>query len=318
MYYIIVNPASKTGRGQIIWEELQKELDRKKVEYTVFLTKKSGDATDYARQLSSQSKQEELNVIVLGGDGTMNEVVNGLENVEQVKLGYIPTGSSNDLARATGIQTQPIQALEAIFRGDRVLQMDIGQVTYDIAPQDSPTGERMSRSRRFCVSSGVGFDAAVCEEALHSKMKKLLNKLRLGKLTYLGIAVRQLMSGPTVPCRITLDHQKEIILKKFLFVASMIHQYEGGGFKFCPDANYEDGLLDICVVGELPKARMFRILPTAFKGNHLKFEHIDAYRAKTVDIQIDEPIWLHTDGEVPCRTDKVQLTCLEKKMNLYY
>ncbi len=77
----------------------------------------------------------------------------------------------------------------------------------------------------------------------------------------------------------------------------MIHRYEGGGFKFCPDADYSDGYLDVLVVGNISKLKVLRILPTALKGEHLRFPGLKAYRAKKVVVKTQVPIPVHVDGE---------------------
>ena len=165
--------------------------------------------------------------------------------------------------------------------------MDLGTVTYEDG-----------QSRHFCVSCGIGYDAAVCEEALHSKMKNVLNKIGLGKLTYLSIALKQLFAAKAVSGKITLDNGYPITIDNMLFTACMLHRFEGGGFMFCPDADATDGILNLCVVGDLPKPIILMALPTAFSGSHYRFEGITPYQAKQVTIESSAPLWVHTDGEV--------------------
>ena len=179
--------------------------------------------------------------------------------------------------------------------------MDLGTITYDDG-----------RTRRFAVSCGIGFDAAVCEEALHSNIKKICNKIGLGKLTYLGIALKQLFAAKSVSCNLILDEEPPIHINKLLFITSMIHRYEGGGFMFCPDANAADGYLDLCVVGDVPKLLILAALPTAFKGKHYFIKGVTAYRAKKVRIEISKPLWLHTDGEVCRKTTTFTATCQQQ------
>ena len=224
MYHIIVNPASKSGRGHLIWNEIKQELDSKREQYQVYFTEKSGDAQSYAEKITTCIKEDFVSMIVLGGDGTMNEIINGIHDFGRTHIGYIPTGSSNDFARDMNYSKNPIEALHAIIDQKNIKLMDLGIVTYELdseedAVTDINVGKR-EMSKFFIVSSGVGFDAAVCEEALHSKIKSTLNKVGLGKLTYLGVALRQLMTGPAVACRILLDNEQEITLSKFLFIAN--------------------------------------------------------------------------------------------------
>jgi diacylglycerol kinase family enzyme len=95
-----------------------------------------------------------------------------------------------------------------------------------------------------------------------------------------------------------------------------VHRYEGGGFKFCPEADYSDGLLDICAVGNIAKGTILMALPFAFSGRHYIFRGIEHYRAKSLRLEISEPLWVHTDGEVeePART--VTMTCHAGRLRL--
>ena len=193
--------------------------------------------------------------------------------------------------------------------------MDLGHLTINRLDDELPRTqtEKSGSGRYFGVSCGLGFDAAVCEEILSSKLKKVMNKLGLGKLTYLGIALKQLFAAKKVSCEIILDDNQIITLPRFLFVAGMIHQYEGGGFKFCPGADFHDGIMDICLVGNVPKPVILLALPTAFKGKHYLFKGVDKYSARKMTVKTGSPLWVHTDGEVFAKTDSITLSC-EKEL----
>lgn len=244
--------------------------------------------------------------MILGGDGTMDEALQGIDDLSQVALGYIPIGSGNDFSRDMPIPREPLKALKRILEADDTTAVDIGTTTY---------GD--GSSRRFIVSSGIGFDAAVCEETNRSEMKGFLNRIGLGKLTYLGIALKQLFASRAVSCQIRIDDGDPISVQKILFVAFMNHMYEGGGFKFAPHADYRDGLLDLCVVGDLSKALILVALPTAFIGRHYMFRGITAYRAQKVEIRTTAPLWVHTDGEVERRSDRLTVTCQHRALRMY-
>lgn len=311
MYNIIINPASRSGRGRQIWETIIKPaLDEKKVDYEAFFSEKAGDVALLADKItapfadSSQASKEPCHLLILGGDGTVNEALQGIAPGRHVIIGYIPTGSSNDLARDVGIPKEPRKALEHILAastpaGTAASPMDRGLVR-------TSTGEHS-----FAVSCGIGFDAAVCEEALHSPIKATLNRLKLGKLTYLGIALKQLFAARTVSCELYLDEEAPIRIRKIFFAAFMTHRFEGGGFKFCPTADYTDGLFDLCVVGNLPKLLILFALPTAFFGKHFIFPGVNHYRAKHIRLKTSVPLWLHTDGEVHEKTDNLEITCIQ-------
>lgn len=311
MYHIIVNPASRSGKGRYIWTEIvEPTLKQRKIAYTAYFSQKAGDVARHAAAITapyntaSATHTEDCHLIILGGDGTVNEALQGIAPDCRVIIGYIPTGSSNDLARDVGISKKPLLALERILAAEHddtlVKPMDRGLVTIG----DS--------KRSFAVSTGIGFDAAVCEEAQHSKIKVALNRLKLGKLTYLGIAIKQLFAARAVSCDLYLDDAEPIHIKKILFIASMTHRFEGGGFKFCPTADYADGIFDLCVVGNLPKLLILFALPTAFFGKHFIFPGVNHYRAKRICIKTSAPLWLHTDGEVYERAKSLEITCIRK------
>lgn len=305
MYHIIINPASCSGKGIRIWKEaVEPALQNKNIKYRSFFSEKSGDVARLAKEITGAHSPVRL--IILGGDGTVNEALQGIENLQDTILGYIPTGSSNDLARDLGISRKPLRALEDILNG-KLHRMDLGRVTYEDGS-----------SRKFAVSCGIGFDAAVCEEAMNSRLKDTLNKIGLGKLTYLGTALRQLLAARAVSCEIQLDQGEFVNIHKVLFVANMLHRYEGGGFMFCPDAQAHDGILDLCAVGDLPKLLILLALPTAFWGKHYLVRGITPYKAREVTIRTSSPLWVHTDGEVSRRADMIHITCEKEALQFLY
>lgn len=322
MYHIIVNPASKSGRGAKIWSMLEPVLRQKEIAYKVLISREVGHVTKLVRDLSSSLLISDpeiiLKLIVLGGDGTLNEVLQGISDFGRVQIGYIPTGSSNDMARDLKLPENPLDILEQILACKEPALMDLGCLTYDrVSGEYSRQHDALPAMKRyFAVSSGIGFDAGVCEEALASKFKNTLNKIGLGKLTYLSIALKQLIKARKVTCTITLTDGKIIHLPKFLFVAGMIHQYEGGGFKFCPGADYHDGILDICAVGNIPKWLILIALPTAFTGKHYRFQGIDRYSASCIHLETSIPLWVHTDGEVTVKSDSITMTCEKNTLQL--
>ena len=119
MYYIIVNPASKSGKGLKIWSQIEPVLIEKKIEYKLYFSKKIGHVSRLVRKLSASLADGApdfiLKLIILGGDGTLNEAIQGISDFNRVHLGYIPTGSSNDLARDLHLPKDPVKILESIL-----------------------------------------------------------------------------------------------------------------------------------------------------------------------------------------------------------
>lgn len=318
MYYIIMNPSSQSGRGLHVWKHLESVFLEKKIPYRLMQSTHSGHIAELAAEITSteNSSGTPVNLLILGGDGTVNEALQGIRDFSNVNIGFIPTGSGNDLARDMKLDHDPVKILESILNNNACRKADLGRLDINGPLEATPRRKEIkaSKSRYFVISSGIGFDAAVCEEALTSRLKDMLNKVKLGKLTYLGIALRQLITARRVSCDIVLDGKESIHLNRFLFAAAMIHRYEGGGFRFCPQADAEDGLLDLCLVGNLPKPVIFLALPTAFFGWHYLFPQIFHYRAARIEIKTSSPLWIHTDGEVYFKSDHICLSCERQKV----
>ncbi len=314
MYHIIMNPTSKSGKGLFIWKKLEAILIKKNIPYALYQSNYNGHVTELTRQITAANRP--VNLLILGGDGTVNEALQGIEDFGKISIGYIPTGSSNDLARALKLCRDPEELLLQILDGTHTHMVDLGILTYESSSDVTSRlhSHPMHKSRYFIVSSGIGFDAAVCEEALSSPIKDTLNRLKLGKLTYLCIALKQLFAAKSISCELTLDSTKTIYVPKLLFTALMIHPYEGGGFCFCPQANDSDGLLDLCVVGNLPRLLILLALPTAFFGRHYIFPKIDHYTASSVQLKTSAPLWVHTDGEVHLKATRISVSCLKQRI----
>lgn len=184
MYHIIVNPSAKTGLGRAKWRELKKILDAEKITYIVHFTKSAQDTCRYTRSITDPCLYKynavPNQILVLGGDGTLNCVINSILDPDHTFVTYLPAGTSNDFARALHISDLPEDAMRTIRRRSEAAT-DLGVVRCG------------HKKRKFAVSSGIGYDASICEEALRSPAKKVLNRLGLGKLTYVSIALKQLL-----------------------------------------------------------------------------------------------------------------------------
>ena len=306
MYHFIVNPASRSGQGAKYWNKVKHYLDSHHIAYNAHISTHSGHVAELMQELTNDltDTSDTVTVIVLGGDGTVNEALQGVMHFDKLILGYIPTGSSNDLARDLGISKDPIEALTGILESPSVHAMDLGLLQYT----DSATG--VEHSRYFAVSCSIGYDAAICDEVMRSKLKKVLNRIGLGKLVYLMIALKQLINARWIDATLTLPETEEIIpIKRLLFLAGMNHRYEGGGFMFAPKADCQDGILDICSASNATPLRVLRILPTAYKGNHLRFPEVNDYHIPSYSVKAEAPMWLHVDGEPLVRSTSIHVSC---------
>jgi len=308
MYHFIVNPASRSGQGEKYWKIVKDYLDIHQLTYEAHISDHCGHVAELMKELTKDltDASEKITVIILGGDGTVNEALQGITRFDKIIMGYIPTGSSNDLARDLGISKNPIEALKCILDTPSIHTMDIGTMEYLDVLSESDTW----LTHRFAVSCSIGYDAAICEEVMHSRLKRILNRIGLGKLVYLLIALKQLLGANWIDAVLTLhDTGQTISIKRMLFLAGMNHRYEGGGFMFAPKANDHDGIVDICCASNATVLRVLRILPTAYKGNHVHFPEINEYHIPSYTVKTDVPMWLHADGEPLVMTNHLKVSC---------
>lgn len=318
MYHFIINPVSRSGKGQKIWSELKTYLIQHKIPYKAHISDSPGKIIEIVRELTENSQNNSVKLVVLGGDGTMNEVLQGVKDFSRTDIAYIPTGSSNDLARDLKIRGSPLEILKDILNTKEPVLIDLGELTYNSIYKDcetSPNHEK-KHTRYFAVSSGIGYDASICKEAMTSKAKKVLNKLHLGKLTYGAIAIKQLFTSKKPSCELLLDNTTHLQVKKLRLLSVMIHSYQGGGMKFCPDANWQDGEFDLCVAGDISIFRTLLLLPQTFSGKHVGAKGVHICHAKEVHIQTEVPLWVHTDGEVSVQSNDITLCCKKQSIRL--
>lgn len=299
MYHFIVNLNSRTGKARKIWEDLRQELDRREVMYTLHETKYAGHAIDISRRLL-RDEEALVKIVVLGGDGTFNEVINGARDYEKIEIGYIPTGSGNDLARGLGLSPDPMENLITILESKECMKMDLGCISWD-------EGES---KKYFAVSTGVGVDADVCRRALSSTLKKVLNAIGLGKLTYGILTLISLFAMPPINAHIITDGEDHGIIDRVIFIAMMNHKCEGGGVPMSPVADPMDGKLSMCCISGTSKLRALTLFPSLLAGKHMTKKVFFGPDFKEADIVLKTPNIWHIDGEMCSYNTKMHIECL--------
>ena len=223
MLCFIVNEHSRSGKGAKIWKEAEAVLKKKNIAYESYVTQYEGHAFSLAHDIC-ECGADDIQLVVVGGDGTANEVINGMTHFEKVRFGVIPTGSGNDLARGLGITGTPTEVIGHVLNCREDYVMDLGQVSWN----------GCEKPRLFAISAGAGLDALVCKKALKSKVKDALNKLHLGKLTYLFLTVQSLFTMQTPDAGAVFDGKGQKNHKKMIFAAAMNFRAEGGGVPMAP------------------------------------------------------------------------------------
>jgi len=313
MLYIIVNPASKTGLGKKCFEELKEKLNHNHILYEAEYTdKKKGakPAVSKFLELMKSDVDDKPVLAVLGGDGTMNGVVSELEKLDEevfskkkIAIAYLPTGSSNDLARSLKMKMDTddfVKRYKAYKEGKANPTLDFGHLQVE-------SGKKFN----FTVSCGIGFDAAVCKEALDSPIKSFLNKLHLGKLTYAAIALKEIFTGKLTGLNLYLDEGEVHHFDKVLFAVAMIEPYEGGGIKMTPMADCHDGKFDIMVVHDIKNYQMLFLLPLAFFGLHTKAKQISFYKSTKAVLEVEDSLVVHADGEYCGTVKRIEVECVK-------
>lgn len=302
MLYFIVNQTARTGKSSKVWEKVQALLKKTDIPYEAYLTEYESHATELAGMIS-QKEDPDICLVVVGGDGTMNEVINGITDFDRVRFGIIPAGSGNDFGRGLGIGRDTEENVNRIIHayqlGKTCFQpMDLGRVSW----------ENGTKSRLFGISSGVGMDAIVCKKALHSGMKTFLNKIHLGKLTYLLLTVQTLFSMETGTVEVEHDEGKQHF-DRLIFMAAMNLRAEGGGVPMAPKASPFDGVLSISSASGIPKWQTFFCLPFLVAARHERIKGFHITNSSIARVSISRPFVLHADGEYCGDVTEAVFTC---------
>lgn len=278
------------------------------VSYQAFVSEYRGHAGKLAAEICAMDDND-ICLVAVGGDGTANEVINGITDFEKVRFGVIPTGSGNDLARGLSLSKDPkngaIHILNAMKKSrEDTWCMDLGEVNF---------GEK---KRLFAISAGIGLDALVCKKALKSTIKDILNKIRLGKLTYLVLTVQSLFTMQTADAEIFFDREDGLQKKRMIFTAAMNFKAEGGGVPMAPAASACDGKLSFCEAAGIPKWRTFLCLPFLVAAKHTSIHGFSVTDAKDCTIRLSRPMVVHADGEYCGEVTEVHFHCLPGKLRV--
>lgn len=298
MYYFIVNPKAQSGRGAIVWKRIRRVMKKKGLPFEALFTEYAGHATELAREAAERDEENKI-IVAMGGDGTISEVMGGIWDHEDVTFAYIPIGSGNDFAKTLGISSYWRDALKGILREEHRIGLHPGRVEFD------------GKVRHFGGSMGIGFDAAVCVSVDNLKFKALFNRLGVGKFTYLGAAIKLLITSSCDRMKIRLDGKEIREFNRVLFMCGLKGKYEGGGFKFTPDGELDDPYIHLCMVDGIPILKRFALLPKAASGTHVGAPGVHMMNCQKVEIISSKPKYVHVDGEVLGQTKKLTVS-LEK------
>lgn len=292
MIYIIINPSSRSKMGLYAWKRIEKNLKKEKVIYQTIITKSKEDVVLAAKNLTKDT--EEKTVVILGGDGTLNAFLNGMQHTRGIQLGCLPIGSGNDFAKGMKITKNYEEEMDLILHDKQKRKVHYGIVSY-----------QSGREQRFFVSAGIGYDASVCYHVERSSFKKTLNRFGFGHLTYLLIGLKNLLNAKMFKASLFVEQEEVLEKDHFLFTSFHMLPYEGGGFKFCPLQRPENNMLHICAVEGIPKWKLPFIIPQALIGNHVSQKGVHQFECKEAEIKISQPQYVHRDGETDHKYDRI-------------
>lgn len=275
----IVNPAAGKGRGRKFLPFLENSLKSLSIHSTIIETKYLGHATEIAKSFLDDNAL----IFGVGGDGTINEIINGLNPTHKHKLGIIPIGSGNDFARAIGNIDKEFSILKYIST-NKTLLCDVGHVIVT-------SNGSVILDKKFISSFGIGFDAFVA-----SKIKTI--KYLKGIFLYISSVFLSLLNYNASTGTISINDGEITIADKIFLFAVGNTKTAGGGFKLNPDAAIDDGYLDLCMTRNISKFTLLKVLPKAIFGTHIKHRLVETYRFTNLSYSTRERVFLHLDGEV--------------------
>lgn len=276
----IVNPAAGNGNGAKAGEAIKKSFVSGSDNYEIYVTTGCKDSINY---LTSQKNRKFEKIIAVGGDGTINEVVNGIISAGyDTSLGVIPVGSGNDLVKMIPTPGDLIESVQYNLANTGGKQIDAGKLTYK-------KSDNSEHQRYFINSVGIGFDAKI---AYHKEQ----NHRFPGITAYIVSLIKAIKDYKPINAEIRSDSFNTS--GDFLLMTAGNGKTSGGGFYLNPDAEIDDGKLDFTTVEFVGKTKLFYKLPLALFNKLKKVKEVKFYTFNYLEIKLAEPYYIHADGEM--------------------
>ena len=285
---VIVNPQAGNGRTEKIWPNIESALEKSIGSFEVLQTTCRGDATDLSRKIL---KEDAARIVAVGGDGHLNEVLNGfIENDLPVnaesRLSFVMTGTGCDFQRSLGISGKWQNAV-AELKDAKVRKIDVGKVTYTAA-------DKTQKIRYFDNIASFGLSGAVDHCLEHSRLRDYLG----GSPLFLWATIKTVFTHPNQSIRFRIDDgPEEEICSRLGLLAN--GRYFGGAMHAAPEAELDNGLLDLLMLKEISVAKFLWHLPKIYKGTHLKIPEIFFQKVRKFTAESSEQVILDIDGESP-------------------
>lgn len=289
---VIVNPKSAAGSTESHWAKIASDLATHFGAFQVEFTRKQGDGIALAKQAAENGRKF---IIACGGDGTINEVANGiLESGANTELGVLPSGTGGDFRRTLEMPSSAREAARGLRDGTTKM-IDVGRVKF-------LNHQNIETSRYFLNVSSFGLSASIIERVkTKNKLEWLPNDLLRGKATFALSTLQEVLDLDFKTVRVKIDDRPEKSLNTINF-AVCNSRYFGGGMKIAPDAKLNDGFFDIINIGDIKTAKILLNAYKIYSGTHLELKEVKTTLAKRIEVSAadkNQLILLETDGELP-------------------
>ena len=289
---VIVNPKSAAGSTELQWARIASDLAKNFGAFKVEFTRKVGDGIELARKAANDGQKF---IIACGGDGTINEVANGiLESGADVELGILPSGTGGDFRRSLGIASTAIEAAKSL-RDGVTKTIDVGKVTFL-----NHTGEKISRF--FLNVSSLGLSASINERVkANGSMSWLPGAAFRGKAKFALSTLQEVLESEFTTIRVRLDEKDEKLLNTINFCVANA-RFFGGGMKIAPEAKINDGFFDVVNIGDIRTAKILLNAYRLYSGSHLDLSEVNHIKAKRIEVcaaNEKQDVYIETDGELP-------------------
>jgi YegS/Rv2252/BmrU family lipid kinase len=302
-WFAIVNPNAGNGKGRKDWNRIADILRKNDIRFNMKPTERKGHATEFTRELIAGGYRK---IISIGGDGTLNEIINGIFTQDhcpasEIILGLIPVGTGNDWGRMFGIPLIYEGAVQVI-KEYKIMLHDIGVISYY-------TGEEKQK-RYFINIAGLGFESIVVKKTNKQKDKGMSNKA-----IYFYNLLSSLLQYRNTFADITIDGKST--RAKIFSINVGNGRYCGGGMRQTPDALPDDGLLDITIIKEMGRIEIIRSLKLLYDGTILSHPKVDGYRSNNLKVSSDSILYVEADGESLGHTP-VEFGIIPSAVNIVY
>lgn len=306
MYHFIVNPSAGTGRGYHIWKRLERQLENDSQEYRVFFTEHQGDAVRIAEALTADRNEAKI-LIVVGGEGTYNEVLNGISFKGMLTLGYVPAGFRNALSNGFQSYWKVNRQSRRILHPKYYNLTDYGVLT---------SGSDEIFNRRFAGRCGIGLDAAICHNLLCCSARSQMCRFHLEKVLNFVLGLKQLMLARPVKGYIVFDGVKKVEFSHIYFITFKIGKEKARKKRKQEYTETDGGKMMVYVASCAKKRKMIPMLKDLTMGVRKRERGIRVFECSEASIHLGKPLAVHVDGESCMCQQDMEIRCIPRKIRM--